>query len=262
MSEKKSISRRQFIKYSMFGVFGFVFGGTLFSVLKNDTETNNLPVKKLRADRPVRNTLTNDQKASCGLTPNVTSGPYYISGTNRLENGDLNYSNFRGEKMEVSGYVYEGVDNSKPLSGAKIEIWQADTDGKYYPQANGDISKFSKDQISLRGYVLTDENGYYKYTSIYPGEYSGRVRHVHYQVSKDGYRSVITQLIFYRQGDKLKPEDDNIAVSLYTCQQFNNLSKSEDIYKANYDFNINSPLVNHLLVGCSPCPGTNSKIEV
>jgi protocatechuate 3,4-dioxygenase beta subunit len=155
--------------------------------------------------------------SSCGLTPTTTTGPYYISGTPQLTGGNLNYTSLPGTPMKISGYVYGSVDNTKPLNNAIIEIWQADNSGRYHPQAQGAANQFSSDQLALRGYVTTDAKGYYEFTSIFPAEYEGRVRHVHTRASATGYTPVVTQMITYLAGDKVTPQQDNIASELPAC---------------------------------------------
>ena len=154
--------------------------------------------------------------ASCGLTPATTAGPYYISGSPLLTDGNLNYTNLAGTPMKISGYVYGGVDNTKPLVGAKVEIWQADNAGQYHPQAQGEAAQFGG-QLGLRGYVVTDAKGYYEFSSIFPAEYEGRVRHIHARASDGGYRPVVTQMIAYQPGDKVTPQQDDIAADLPSC---------------------------------------------
>ncbi|WP_373232377.1 hypothetical protein [Cohnella sp.] len=155
-----------------------------------------------------------------GLTQQVTQGPYYVTGTSELTNGNLNYDNLTGDKIKVQGYVYAGASGTTPVAGAKVEIWHADDSGSYQPNGNGAASSYSTDEISLRGYVMTDENGYYEYTTIYPGEYSGRTRHIHTNTTADGYKGVITQLIIPSlEGDEMTAAQDNIAQSLPAYNQ-------------------------------------------
>ena len=52
--------------------------------------------------------LTAAEKKACGLTAEVTEGPYFVSGTDALPDGNLNYSNLPGEPLSISGHVYEG----------------------------------------------------------------------------------------------------------------------------------------------------------
>ena len=161
-----------------------------------------------------------DSADDSGLTQEVTQGPYYVTGTGELTDGNLNYDNLAGEKIKVQGYVYAGATGTTPIAGAKVEIWHADDTGNYHPNSNGAASNYSEDEISLRGYVLTDENGYYEYTTIYPGEYTGRTRHIHTNTTADGYKGVITQLIIPSlNGDQMTADQDNIAQSLPAYNQ-------------------------------------------
>lgn len=152
---------------------------------------------------------------AAGLTVGTTEGPYYITGTAELKDGNLNPGNLPGEAIKVSGHVYSGTGTSTPIPGAKIEIWHADSAGVYHPNANGPASQYSPDQLALRGYVLTDKNGYYQFTSIYPGYYQGRTRHIHVRASANGFGGVTTQIIVPpKAGDGTTPETDSIAQSL------------------------------------------------
>jgi protocatechuate 3,4-dioxygenase beta subunit len=183
--------------------------------------------------------LTAEQKKDCNeYTPQVTSGPYYYSNTPKLILNDLNYTGSFGKQVKINGYVYGSKDGTVPLANAKIELWQTDDLGKYYPQSSGDYEKTDKKDFSLRGYIETDDKGYYEYTSILPGEYEGRPRHSHYKISKDGYGSIITQLTFSVEGDKNNADNDNIAQSLLSCQNFKNLVANEGKYTASYTFRL------------------------
>jgi protocatechuate 3,4-dioxygenase beta subunit len=149
------------------------------------------------------------------LTVGVTEGPYYITDAPQLANGDLNYAELPGDPIRVSGYVYGGTGDSTPLAGARVEIWHADDSGSYHPNADGDAADYKPTELALRGYVLADASGFYEFTSIYPGEYPGRCRHIHVRASAEGYGSIVTQMIVpAREGDQTTPEDDQIARAL------------------------------------------------
>jgi protocatechuate 3,4-dioxygenase beta subunit len=98
-----------------------------------------------------------------------------------------------GEKLVVTGRVL-GMPDCKPLAGALVEVWQAD--------ARGDYSQVGAKQDDagclLRASLRTDAEGRYAFTTILPGEYPGRPRHVHYRVSHAGYTTLVTQLYFAR----------------------------------------------------------------
>ena len=70
---------------------------------------------------PMGAVLTAEQKKTCGLTAEVTEGPFFVSQTAGLADGNLNYANLPGEALVVSGFVYDGLDKTKPLTNAKIE---------------------------------------------------------------------------------------------------------------------------------------------
>jgi protocatechuate 3,4-dioxygenase beta subunit len=177
------------------------------------------------------------EKASCGLSVAVTEGPYYVSGTSALQDGKLNTTNLEGTAIMVAGHVYEGLDNSKPLANAKIEIWHTDGGGAYHPNGNGDASKYKAEDVALRGFVTTDAMGAYSFSSIYPGEYTGRTRHIHFKITA-GAKTLTTQLIIPSlEGDKINFDDDTIAQGLPNCAllKFDPAAKPES---ASFDFRL------------------------
>jgi protocatechuate 3,4-dioxygenase beta subunit len=161
--------------------------------------------------------LTAAEKANCGLSVAVTEGPYYVSGSVALKDSNLNATNLAGTPIQISGHVYEGLDNSKPTANAKIEIWHADGSGSYHPNNNGPIGSYKPEDIALRGFIMTEANGAYSFTTIYPGEYTGRTRHIHFKIT-DGAKILTTQLIIPSlTGDKITFDEDSIAQGLPAC---------------------------------------------
>ena len=87
-----------------------------------------------------------------------------------------------------------------------------------WPRSNGPASGYQAGRLRLRGHVVTDAEGYYSFTTIYPGEYEGRTRHIHIRAtSADGSRDVVTQLIMSKPGDRTPAANDSIARSLPPC---------------------------------------------
>jgi protocatechuate 3,4-dioxygenase beta subunit len=151
-------------------------------------------------------------------TTSTTEGPYYVTGTAALTDGNLNADKLPGDPIRIAGYVYSGTGTTTPLANAVVDIWHADDSGAYWPPSNGPASGYSAEQLRLRGHVVTDAKGYYAFTTISPGEYEGRARHIHIRAtSADGSQDVITQLIMSKPGDQTPAANDSIAQSLPPC---------------------------------------------
>lgn len=119
-----------------------------------------------------------------------------------------------GTVLVISGRVW-AQDTRRPLANTVIDIWQANAAGRYDnddPQNPPRATVFKN-----RARVITDENGYYEYETVEPGNYQigqnvWRPKHIHYLVRKQGYRQLITQLYF--QGDPHNRTDQFIRQSL------------------------------------------------
>ena len=180
--------------------------------------------------------LSATEKAACGLSVEVTEGPYYVSGTAALQDGNLNATNLAGTPITISGHVYSGAEGTTPVANAKIEIWHADSTGNYHPNANGDVAKYKPAGLALRGFITTDAQGAYRFDTIYPGEYTGRTRHIHFKIS-NGAKTLTTQLILAVPGDKIGFDEDTIAKGLPSCAllKFDTSAKPET---ASFDFRL------------------------
>ena len=182
--------------------------------------------------------LSAAEKLACGLTVEATEGPYHVSEMPELKDGNLNFTKLAGVPIEISGHVYDGLDATKPLAGAAVEIWHADSDGSYHPNGNGPASNYKPEEIALRGFVLTDTEGRYRFDTNYPGAYSGRTRHIHFKIRAVGKPELTTQLIVpAKPGDTLTFDDDDIAEGLPNCQLLP-LDESSSPAKATFDFRL------------------------
>jgi protocatechuate 3,4-dioxygenase beta subunit len=169
-------------------------------------------------------------------TTPTTEGPYYVTGTDRLRDGELNDDALPGERIRISGYVYRGTGTGTPLAGAVVDVWQADDAGDYWPESNGPASGYTAEQLSLRGSVVTDASGFYTFTTIFPGEYEGRARHIHIRfTAAEGDGDVVTQLIMSKDGDRTPAESDGIARSLPDCHTMRFADGGDGIPTAFFD---------------------------
>jgi protocatechuate 3,4-dioxygenase beta subunit len=114
-------------------------------------------------------------------TPRQTEGPFYTPDTPQrtslLEEGML------GKRIEIRGRVF-GRD-CRPLAGAMLDFWQCDSLGEY-----------DNEGFRLRGHQFADAEGRYALTTVVPGLYPGRTRHIHVRVQPEGGKVLTTQLYF------------------------------------------------------------------
>ncbi|HXS82366.1 MAG TPA: intradiol ring-cleavage dioxygenase [Methylomirabilota bacterium] len=114
-------------------------------------------------------------------TPSATAGPFYKPRS--PERSSLIEPDMKGTPLELGGRVYGR--NCKPLAGALVDFWHCDDDGLY-----------DNDGFRLRGHQFTDAQGRYRLTTIVPGVYTGRTRHIHVRVQPRSGRVLTTQLYF------------------------------------------------------------------
>lgn len=96
-----------------------------------------------------------------------------------------------GERLIVAGKV-TGADD-KPLSGASVYVFHTDAKGVYTPGPEND-NRNSR----LRGYMRTDAQGRYEYSTIKPAPYPGNgpPAHIHYVVTAPSYQERIFEIVF------------------------------------------------------------------
>lgn len=124
----------------------------------------------------------------CDPTTDDIQGPFYLPGSpNTTMIAEVNEP---GDRLYISGTVLSS-DCLTPISGAMIEVWQANDAAEYD----------SSQDFKLRGTVFSDANGHYAFESIMPGPYLNgnqfRPSHIHYKVTKPGFPALVTQLYFY-----------------------------------------------------------------
>lgn len=145
-------------------------------------------------------TTTPTTTGACSVIPEETGGPYPGDGTNSNASGVVNVltqsgvvrsdirSSFNGATGVAAGVpltiklqIVNSSGSCASLEGFAVYLWQCDRDGNYSLYSSGVTT-----QNYLRGVQATDSGGNVTFTSIFPGCYSGRVPHVHFEV----YRSL------------------------------------------------------------------------
>lgn len=125
----------------------------------------------------------------CVARPRQTEGPYFVDA--RLERSDLRSDPTDGTlkpgvPVALAFHVsrYDG-DACKPLAGAVVDLWQCDALGVYSGVQDFAGRFDTREQRFLRGYQVTDSRGMARFTTLYPGWYSGRAVHIHFKVRTD-----------------------------------------------------------------------------
>ena len=126
----------------------------------------------------------------CVATTDDILGPYYLAGSPNT--ALVAQPGEPGTGLFISGTVLAN-DCATPLSGAMIEVWQANAAAVYDTSQN----------FLLRATLYSDDNGLYAFETIVPGAYLNgnqyRPKHIHFKVTKPGFPELITQLYF--EGD-------------------------------------------------------------
>lgn len=125
-------------------------------------------------------------------TPEDVEGPYYPVvpipvRSNLVRPG----KDLVGQPIELSGRVLDRQGN--PLRDAKVEIWQCDGRGIYVHPAQIGTEGFDPNFDGF-GAQLTNEQGYYRFTTLYPAPYPGRPPHIHVKLWQNGEAMLTTQL--------------------------------------------------------------------
>jgi protocatechuate 3,4-dioxygenase beta subunit len=125
---------------------------------------------------------------TCVLTPEMTQGPYYLDGDKVRR--DIREGR-PGTRLDLATTVVD-VSTCKPIKGAAVDIWHCDAGGTY----SGFAQEGTEGDTFMRGIQRTTKNGLARFTTVYPGWYSGRTVHIHVQVSLGGNVVHTGQLFF------------------------------------------------------------------
>jgi protocatechuate 3,4-dioxygenase, beta subunit len=151
----------------------------------------------------------------CGeATVAQTSGPFYPARDRPDEDPDLTHVDRRpdraaGEVVYVRGKVLD--EACRPVAGALVEIWQANSWGRYDHERDADNPRPLDPNFQSWAEMLTDKEGGFRFKTIKPGGYpaddSGWIRppHIHFRVSRRGYHELVTQMYF--AGEPLNERD-------------------------------------------------------
>jgi len=119
----------------------------------------------------------------------MTLGPFFPPEFARGAN-DLTVLDGRtapGEVIEVSGRITQ-LDG-RPLDKVVVEIWQADSRGRY------DAPDFCG-----WGRAATNADGVYRFRTVKPGAYDGRLAHINFLLLYSGLMRQLQTVMFFESG--------------------------------------------------------------
>ncbi|KAK6065126.1 extracellular dioxygenase protein [Seiridium cupressi] len=117
--------------------------------------------------------------STAGLVPEVTVGPYFVSG--ELIRTDVT----DGESGVPLHLDLQFVDISTyaPIEDLLVDIWACNATGVYSGVSS--TGQGGLDTTAFRGVQPTDEDGVAQFDTIVPGHYTGRAVHIHLLASAD-----------------------------------------------------------------------------
>lgn len=129
---------------------------------------------------------------ACTLIPQETEGPYPGDGTNgpnaltasgivrldiRTSFGIASPATAAGTPLAFTLQFLSSVGGCGPIEGLAVYVWHCDAAGRYSMYSQGVTG-----QNYLRGVQVTDAGGRVTFTTVFPGCYSGRWPHIHFEV--------------------------------------------------------------------------------
>ncbi|CAN8106041.1 unnamed protein product [Discula destructiva] len=119
-------------------------------------------------------------EGACVLSPEVTEGPYYVSGEYIREDVTEDQD---GVSLTLDLQVLD-IETCEPVVGAYTEIWHCNSTGVYSGvSANGNGNSVTDtsnlNATFLRGIQPTDDDGVALFETLVPGHYTGRTPHIH-----------------------------------------------------------------------------------
>jgi len=129
-------------------------------------------------------------------TVDQTAGPFYPRDLPLDRDNDLLW--IEGHDRPATGVPTNLIGRvitprGEPIAGARVEIWQCNAFGRYHhPDDRNDAP--IDEHFQAFGRTRTDAEGRYRFRTIKPVPYPGRVPHIHYRVITPEGGELATQL--------------------------------------------------------------------
>jgi hydroxyquinol 1,2-dioxygenase len=164
-------------------------------------------------------TIAINNEAVGDATEATVFGPFFVDDAPHVELGGDISGAAPGQPCWVEGTVTD--IEGRPISGARIEVWEADEDGFYDVQ-------YTDARVGGRGHLFSADDGSFRFWAVTPTPYPipadgpvgamltatnrspMRASHLHFMVDAPGCRTLVTH-IFVR-GDELLASDSVFGV--------------------------------------------------
>jgi protocatechuate 3,4-dioxygenase alpha subunit len=103
-------------------------------------------------------------------TPSQTVGPFFSLGLTEKVMNVLASDAIPGEKIRLEGYVFDG--DGQPVPDAMVEIWQANTYGRYNHPDDKQEKPLDPNFLGW-GRCGTDKSGLFSFETVKPGSVPG-----------------------------------------------------------------------------------------
>ena len=172
-------------------------------------------------------TINVNNQTYANATEATVFGPFFVKDSPEIEvGGDMAFG-AQGEPCWVEGTVTDSDGN--PLAGARIEVWEADENGRYDVQ-------YDPDRRSARAHLFSEPDGSYRFWGLTPTPYpipnDGpvgqmldavgrsplRASHLHFMVSHEGARTLVTHI--FPEGDPIGRKDTVFGVKQSLIKPF------------------------------------------
>jgi protocatechuate 3,4-dioxygenase beta subunit len=142
-------------------------------------------------DGPDADPTRPDGAEACSDIPEETAGPYPGDGSNGanalalagIVRRDIRSSiagasaTAEGVLLTITLKVVDASASCAPLAGRAVYLWHCDREGRYSMYSSGVTG-----ENYLRGVQETDADGNATFTTVFPGCYTGRMPHMHFEI--------------------------------------------------------------------------------
>jgi hydroxyquinol 1,2-dioxygenase len=188
-----------------------------------------------------------NNRKSPAATESTVFGPFFVPGSPRYDNGDDLGNGASGAPCVVRGRVRS--TDGEPIAGARVDVWQADEDGKY------DVQYADLMEPRGRGHLLSGSDGRFWFRTVRPEAYpiptdgpagdllrSGgrgamRPAHIHFRIEAAGFETLITHV--FAAGDPYLDRDAVFGVKQSLIAEFVEAARGgESAAELDFDFTL------------------------